>query len=251
MRARASKAPASAATTEKMGSRDGDHMRQTYRFHIVVQAALFELASIAYHNRPHERRPAPSNSSNTSRAKQRADTTNEIGPMPSTIVACVNFRTRAKPARHIEKTMLRKIPKTTRSPQLVCRANSARRLLYRHHMSPARREQRRSHQARAHAWNSPYEPSLASSTTSSIFPRLKARGTSRVIAARNRKRLPRRKRCPKNDNRNNKRNGQRWAPREIEPLDRLGLPPSPPRARRHWQYCLLDQRVPMPSRHAK
>ena len=34
-------------------------MRQAYRFHIVVQAALFELASIAYHNRPHERRPAP------------------------------------------------------------------------------------------------------------------------------------------------------------------------------------------------
>ena len=51
------------------------HMRQAYRFHIVITGRpLFELASIALSQSPsHERAAprAPSNSSNTSRAKQR------------------------------------------------------------------------------------------------------------------------------------------------------------------------------------
>ena len=42
-----------------MSARNGNHMRQAYRFHVVVQAVLFELAPIAYHDCPHERRATP------------------------------------------------------------------------------------------------------------------------------------------------------------------------------------------------
>ena len=91
MRARASKAPASAATTERCAPETATICAKptvfTSSYRPLSSSLLLSPITIALTSAA----PRPSNSSNTSRAKQRADTTNEIGPAPSTIVACVNF----------------------------------------------------------------------------------------------------------------------------------------------------------------
>ena len=91
MRARVSNAPASAATTERWVPETATICAKPTAFTSSYRPSSSSLLLSPITIARTSAAPRPSNASNTSRAKQRAATTDERGPASSTIVACVNF----------------------------------------------------------------------------------------------------------------------------------------------------------------